>query len=115
MMEIFLIQLLAAALGAVSTASADWVYSGAWIGRRLHAFWVSTSIALICLPVVAWATTVFLGPGVFGQFAAGLVIGAIFLGIHQNLPNSRAVRKLAPGLPQGPSTGAVPPASRLNG
>jgi hypothetical protein len=34
-MEIFLIQLLAAALGAVSTASADWSYNGAWIGRRL--------------------------------------------------------------------------------
>src|SRR5215813_10223841 len=111
MMEIFLIQLLAAALGAVSTASADWVYSGAWIGRRLHAFWVSTSIAVICLPVVAWTTTVFLGPGVLGQSAAGLVIGAIFLGVRRNLPDYRAVHRPGPGLPQGRSPGAVPPAS----
>ena len=37
MMEIFLIQLLAAGLGALSTAWADWSYNRARIGRRLHA------------------------------------------------------------------------------
>lgn len=35
MMEIFLIQLLAAGLGALSTASADWCYNRARIGARL--------------------------------------------------------------------------------
>jgi len=115
MMEIFLIQLLAAGLGALSTAWADWSYNRARIGGRLHAFWVSASIAAICLPVVAWTSTVFLGPGLLGQLVAVILVGAIFLWVYQNLPNSRPVRKFGPGAPRRPSGGAVPPASRLNG
>lgn len=115
MMEIFLIQLLAASLGALSTASADWSYNGARIGARLHALWVSASIAAICLPVIAWTASVFLGPGLLGQMVAVILVGAIFLWVYHNLPNSRPVRKLGPGAPWRPSSGAVPPASRLNG
>jgi|SRR5690242_10370747 hypothetical protein len=99
MMEIFVIQLLAAALGALSTAWADWSYNGARIGRRLHAFWVSTSIAVISVPVVSWTSTVFLGSGLLGQVVAGTVVAAIFLWVYRNLPNSRPVRKFGPGFP----------------
>jgi len=106
MMEIFLIQLLAAGVGALSTAGADWSYNGAWIGRRLHAFWVSTSIAVICVPVVTWTAMVFLGSGLLGQSAAGTLVGAIFLWVYRNLPKSREVRKFGPSLP-GPH-GAAP-------
>jgi hypothetical protein len=109
------IQLLAAALGALSTAWADWSYHGGRIGRRLHAFWVSVSIAVICLPVVAWTSTVFLGPGLLGQSTAGILIGTIFLWVYRNMPNSPVVRKLSLRTPEHPSSGAVPPASRLNG
>jgi len=89
MMEIFLIQLLAAGLGALSTAWADWCYNRARIGGRLHAFWVSASIAAICLPVVAWVSTVFFGAGLLGQSIAGILVGAIFLWVYRNLPNQR--------------------------
>ncbi len=98
MMEIFLIQLLAAGLGALSTAWADWSYNGARIGQRLHAFWVATSIAVICVPVVSWTSTVFLGAGLLGKLVAGTLVGAIFLWVYQNLPRSRQVRKFGPGL-----------------
>jgi Flp pilus assembly protein TadB len=105
MMEIFLIQLLAAGLGALSTAWADWSFNRARIGRRVHAFWVSASIAVICVPVVSWTAVVFLGSGLLGPLVAGTLVGAIFLWVYRNLPKSREVRKFGPGLP-GVSTAA---------
>ena len=115
MMEIFLVQLLAAGLGALSTAWADWSYNRARIGRRLHAFWVATSIAMICLPVVSWVSMVFLGSGLLGELVAGAVVGAVFLWVHRNLPKPRQVRKLGPGLPDARGVAPFPPASRLDG
>src|SRR5438477_5955604 len=99
MVKVFVIQLLAAALGALSTAWADSSYHGGRIGRRLHAFWVSSSIALICVPVVVWTSTIFLGNGLLGQSIAGILIGTIFLWVFHNLPNSRAVHKFGPRSP----------------
>jgi len=115
MMEIFLVQLLAAGLGALSTAWADWSYNRARIGRRLHALWVATSIGVICLPVVSWTSMVFLGSGLLGPLVAGTVVGAIFLWVHQNLPKSREVRKFGPGLPGAHGAAPFPPVSRLDG
>src|ERR1700752_790536 len=93
MMEIFVIQLVAAGLGAVSTAWADWSYNRARIGRRLHAFWVAASIAVICLPVVSWAPLRFLGSGLLGQLVAGTLVSPVFLWVYRNLPKSRQVRE----------------------
>lgn len=115
MMQIFLIQLLAAGLGALSTTGADWAFNGARIGRRLHAFWVAASIAVICAPVVSWTAIVFLGSGLPGPLVAGTLVGAIFLWVHQNLPKSREVRKFGPGLPDTSGAAPFPPASRLDG
>ena len=115
MMEIFLIQLLAAGLGALSTAWADWSYNGARIGRRLHALWVATSIAVICVPVVTWTSMVFLGSGLLGQLVAGTIVVAVFLWVYRNLPNSRQIRKFGPGLPEARGATPFPPASRLDG
>jgi hypothetical protein len=115
MMEIFLIQLLAAGLGALSTAWADWSYNGARIGRRLHTFWVAASLAVICVPVVSWTSMVFLGSGLLGQSAAGTIVGAIFLWVHRNLPKSRQIRKFGPGLPGAHGAAPFPPASSLDG
>jgi hypothetical protein len=115
MSKIFVIQLLAAALGALSTAWADWSYNRGRIGRRLHVLWISTSIAAICLPVLVWTSIVFLGQGLLGESVAGVFGGAIFLWVYQNLPNSRPARKLQPRLSRPPSGDAVPPASRING
>jgi hypothetical protein len=115
MMEIFLIQLLAAGLGALSTAWADWSYNRARIGGRLHAFWVATSIAMICLPVTSWTSMVFLGSGLLGQLVAGTLVGAVFLWVYRNLPKSRQIRKFGPGLPEARGAAQFPPTSRLDG
>ena len=115
MIEVFLIQLLAAGLGALSTAWADWSYNGARIGRRLHAFWVATSIAVICVPVVSWTSMVFLGSGLLGQLVAGTLVAAIFLWVCRNLPKSRQIRKFGPGLTDVRRAAPFPPASRLDG
>lgn len=116
MTEVFIIQFLAAALGAASTASADWLYQRAHIGQRFHSLWVSISIAVICLPVFVWTSNVFLGPGLFGQLTAGTLVIAIFLWVYRNLPKLPSVQGLGPHLPpRRPSSGAIPPAPRLNG
>jgi hypothetical protein len=115
MVQIFLLQFLAAALGAASTAIADWLYHSGRIRQRLHSFWVSASIAAICLPVLVWTCSVFLGPGLPGQLVAGMLASAIFYWAYQNLLKQPAVENLGPHLPRRPSSGAVPPASKLNG
>ena len=115
MVQIFLLQFLAAALGAASTAMADWLYHSGRIRQRLHSFWVSASIAAICVPVLVWTCSVFLGPGLPGQLVAGMLVGAIFFWAYRNLLKLPAVQNLGLRLPRRPSNGAVPPASKLDG
>jgi hypothetical protein len=114
MVQIFLVQFLAAALGALSTAIADWLYHSGRIRQRLHSFWVSASIAVICSPVVYWTCNVFLGSGWPGQLTAGALVGTIFLCVYRNLRKLPAVPALAARQPSSSSSGAVPPASKLN-
>jgi hypothetical protein len=108
MLEIFLIQLFAAVFGAISTAWADNLYDAARIGRRSHAVWVAASAALTCLPIVIWTSTVFLGQGLLGQTAVGVIVAAIFLGVHRNLPAPRLVRNLGSQTAQRPSSNSTP-------
>jgi hypothetical protein len=115
MVKIFLVQFLAAALGAASTVMADWLYHSGRIRKRLHTFWVSVSIAVICVPVLAWTCGVFLGPGLPGQLVAGLLVGAMFLWVYGSLNRLPLMQNLASQLPRHPSSDAVPPASKLNG
>lgn len=116
MVEIFLIQLLAAALGALSTALADWLYHGGRIGQRWHSFWVSASIAMICVPVLAWTSSIFLGSGLLSEAVSGIFVLMMFVWVYRNLPKPRSVEKLALRLSPPPgSTGTVPPVSKLNG
>jgi hypothetical protein len=85
MMEIFLVQFLAAGCGAASTALADSSYRKSRINQRTHCLWVATSIAVICLPVLVWACDVFLGSGAFGRIVAGVTLGALFFRIYRTL------------------------------
>ena len=115
MVEIFLMQFLAAALGAASTAVADWLYRQARIGQRVHSFWVSLSIAVICLPVLVWTCDVFLGSGVLSHVVTGISVGAIFFWVNRNLRKLPPLQNLEPLRPlPRPSNGAVPPASKFN-
>jgi hypothetical protein len=115
MVQIFLVQFLAAALGAASAAMADWLYHSGRIRPYLHAFWVSISIAVICLPVLGWVCTVFLGSGWPGQLVAGILVGTIFFWVYRNLRKVPLGQNLGPRLSLRSSSGTVPPASKLNG
>jgi len=108
MMEIFLIQLLAAGLGALSTAWADWSYNRARIGTRLHALWVATSIGVICLPVVSWTSMVFLGSGPRPIRRRHTCRCGISLGVSKpaEAPPSPQIWT---GVPRRPRSGAIPP------
>jgi hypothetical protein len=114
MMEVFLLQFLAAGLGAASTALADCFYRSALIGQRIHSLWISTSIAVICLPVVVWACDVFLGLGIFGTTVAGIVGGVVFFWVYQNLRKEPPLHRFSrPGSPPHPASATVLP-SKLN-
>jgi hypothetical protein len=116
MVEIFLVQFLTAALGAASTALADWFYRTARISQRTHSFWVSASIAVICLPVFIWICYVFLGYGLIGQAAAGILFGTVFFWVYRNLRQLPPLPNLgSPDLPSHPSSSsAIPPISKVN-
>jgi|SRR6516162_2562452 len=115
MVEVFLVQFLAAALGSVSTAAADWCYRNARISQRVHSFWVSASISAIYLPVLVWMCLVFLGFWLLSQAVAGVVSGTVFFWVYRNLQQLPALPNLGPQRPPPRSTsGAVPPASRAN-
>jgi len=115
MVEVFMIQLLAAALGAVSTAVADRLHNRGRISLRLHTFWVSASIAAIYLPVLWWTASVFLGPGPVSDVVALTVVGTIFLCVFRNLSKPRLLRN--PGRYSSPvraSGAAVSPVAKSN-
>jgi hypothetical protein len=94
MLEIFLVQLLAAALGAASTGLADSLYRRSRIRQPVHTFWVSASISVICIPVLGWVCDVFLGRGLLSQFAAGLFISTLYLWVYRNLQKVPSPQKL---------------------
>jgi drug/metabolite transporter (DMT)-like permease len=107
MVEIFIIQFFAAALGAMSTALADRLHDRRRIGSRLHIFWVSVSIAAIYLPVLSWISNIFLGPGLLGTLVVAIVLGAVFYCVYRNLPKPRSFPRR--------SCEAVAPLSKFNG
>jgi drug/metabolite transporter (DMT)-like permease len=107
MVEIFIIQFFAAALGAISTALADRLHDRRQIGPRLHTFWVSVSIAAIYLPVLSWISNIFLGPGLLGTVVVAIVLGVIFYCVYWNLPRPRSFLR--------PSCDPVAPVSEFNG
>lgn len=115
MLEVFLVQFLAAALGAASIALADWLYHSSRIRQHLHSLWVSVSIVVICLPVSAWICNIFLGSGALGQLVAGLFFVIVFFWVYLNLRRLPSVQSFGPRLPpRRTAGGTVPPASNFN-
>ena len=56
LLEIFIAQVTVAITGTLSIDIADWVYHRGRIHQVLHSVWVSCSITVICLPLLAWTT-----------------------------------------------------------
>src|SRR6266513_528784 len=72
MLETFIAQITAILLGSISIAAANCLFDDGHIRWRLHSVWVSYSITGICFPVVAWASTVFLGSSVLSHGLIGV-------------------------------------------
>ena len=114
MMEVFLIQFLAAAGGGLWIALADRLHQKGRVGWRVHSICVATSITIICLPVLTWTISIFLGPGRLGQLAAGLLVVTIFFWVYLRLPRTRSDQDAEMDLPGRPSNDTVPPASSFH-
>jgi hypothetical protein len=118
MLDIFLVQFAAAALGAASTGLADWLYHSSRIRQGLHSFWVAASIAVICLPIFVWTSAVFLGIGTPSQLVAGSLVSIIFFWVHQKLRKVPPLQKCrAQSAPVAPLERDSPPrvkAQQLN-
>jgi hypothetical protein len=101
MLKIFIVQVTAVILGTMSIGAADWLYNTDRIRQSLHSVWVSCSINVICLPVLAWTTNVFLGSGVLSQVLVGALGGAIFFSVYRNLRKLHSAWELGHDLPRG--------------
>ena len=99
LLKVFIAQVIAAVLGTVSIAAADWSYHTGHIRQALHSVWVSCCVTTICLPILAWTSSVFLGSGIFSQGLVGIFTGLIFLWVHRNFPKFSSLRKSGHGLP----------------
>jgi hypothetical protein len=99
LLEMFITQVTVAVLGTLSIGIADWLYHGGRIHCVLHSVWVSCSITVICLPVLAWATNVFLGSGMLSEVFVGTLGGLIFLWVYGNLGKLPAVQEFGQDLP----------------
>ena len=110
LLEIFIAQVTVAITGTLSIDIADWLYHRGLIHQILHSVWVSCSITVICLPVLAWATDLFLGSGMLSQVFVGALGGLIFFWVYRNLRKLPAMQEFGQDLP-APSAWTQAPAA----
>jgi hypothetical protein len=107
MTEILAIEMAALILALVSLGAADSLYYGGRITRRFHSLWVSVSLSAMCLPVLGWVATVFLGPGAPAAGLVGIVLSVLFFALYSNLQNQPATRR-----PGHPTPAPAPPVEK---
>jgi hypothetical protein len=114
MTEILTAQVIAAILGMISITTADWLYHRGRIGRFLHSLWVSISNTAICLPILAWTSTVFLGTGVVSWVLVGAVLSLMFFWQYHNLLKIPPAQRVRRGpIPMPSSRRSIPPPSNV--
>ena len=116
MLEILTLQVITAISGTISIGAADWLYHRGRLRQRLHSLWVASSSAAICLPLLTWITTVFLGVWMVSWLLVGALEATMFLWIYRNVLKVPPVQKPRTGLlPLRSSQSPVPPSSNING
>ena len=111
MLEILTVQVIAATLGTLSIGGADWLYHRGRIRRPLHALWVSSSSAAICVPLLTWTINVFLGVGLVSWGLVTTFAGIMFLWMYRNLLQVPSVQMSRSGQVALDSRRPVPPSS----
>ena len=115
MLEMLTLQVIAAILGTVSIAAADWLYQRGRIGRLFHSLWIASSSTAICLPILTWTANVFLGVGVISCVLVGALGVMMFFWLYRNLPKVTPVQRVRPGPILLRSSGRpFPPSSNIN-
>ena len=100
MLETLALQVIAAILGTLSIGGADWLYHRGRIRQPVHALWVSSSSAAICLPLVTWTIIVFLGVGVISWGLVGTFGAMMFLWMYRSLLKVPPRESLGPDKPR---------------
>lgn len=114
MMEILTVQVIAAILGIISISAADWLYHRVRIGRFSHSLWISFSNTLICLPILAWISIVFLGDGLVSWVLVVAVLSMMFFWQYHNLLKIPPAQRIRRGPIPMPSSGrSLPPPSNI--
>jgi hypothetical protein len=115
-LKILALQVIAGVLGTLSIGGADWLYHRARIGQPLHALWVSSSSAVICLPLLTWTINVFLGVGLISWVLVSTFGVTMLLWMYRNLLKVPSVQESRSGLlPLGSAQTPVPPSSNIKG
>jgi hypothetical protein len=98
----------------LNIGGADWLYHRARIRQPLHALWVSSSSAVICLPLLTWTINVFLGVGLISWVLVSTFGATMFLWMYRNLLKVPSVQESRSGLlPLGSAQTPVPPSSSI--
>jgi hypothetical protein len=114
MMEILTVQVIAAILGWISISTVDSLYHRERIGGFLHSLWVSISNTLICLPIIAWTSIVFLGDGLVSWVLVAAVLSLMFFWQYHNLLKIPPAQRIRRGPISMPSSGrSMPPRSNI--
>jgi hypothetical protein len=112
MLEFLTLQVFANILGIASIGAADWLYIRGRLRRRLHSLWVAFSSTAICLPVVTWTVSVFLGIGMASLAVIGTLDAIMFFWIYYNCKKVPSLRKVRSALAAPrPSSAPIPPSS----
>ena len=116
MLEILTLQVITATLGTLSIGAADWLYRRRRLRQTLHSLWVSSSSTVICLPLLAWTTNIFLGVGVISWVLVSTFGAMIFLWMYRNLLKAPPVQEPPSGeATLRSSSRPIPPSSSVNG
>jgi hypothetical protein len=84
MLEFLTLQVFASILGIARISAADWLYIRGRLRRRLYSLWVAFSSTAICLPMVTWTVSVFLGVGMASLALIGTLDAIMFFWIYYN-------------------------------
>jgi hypothetical protein len=113
--EILTVQVIAAILGTCSIGAADWLHHRGRIRQVLYSLWVSASSTAICIPIVSWTSTIFLGFGVVSWTVVIALCALMFIWLYRNLLKLPPVQRTRPGpIPLRSSGRPVPPSSSIN-
>jgi hypothetical protein len=115
LLEILALQVIAATLGTLSIGGADWLYYRRRIRQPLHSLWVASSSTAICLPLLTWIITIFLGAGMVSWMLVSALGAAMFLWMYSNLLKVPVLQKSRPErIALGSPSRPVPPSSNIN-